>query len=264
MIWLMSVVREKKKKCNDAPGAEPCWSDTSLIWLIPSLSLWWVFGGAGASISLINPSPPLYTRDGEILQRDPGRQLRKQLSSPPPTRSSPRISRGFGRTRLFLEPSGGAFDKRAPSMAEPPGNRASGFRPALIGGLHRVTAAGHLPDRLTSSRPLSIPRIPTGPCAPPPALPTALLKRRHRQRFLISGTDCHASARNSDPAESSRGWLECYRWIYGSKCDGVDLKDHVWHPRCSSGEHCEAKYQYIHIKSSVKYKLIVYFWRWDT
>lgn len=155
-------------------------------------------GGAGASVSLINPSPPLYTRDGEILQRDPGRQLCKQLSSPPPTRSSPRISRGFGRTRLFLEPSGGAFDKRAPSMAEPPGNRASGFRPALIGGLHRVTAAGHLPDRLTSSRPLSIPRIPT--------LPTALLKRRHRQRFLISGTDCHASARNSDPAsESSRG-----------------------------------------------------------
>lgn len=145
---------------------------------------------------------------GEILQRDPGRQLRKQHSSPPPTRSSPRISRGFGRTRLFLEPSGGAFDKRAPSMAEPPGNGASGFRPALIGGLHRVTAAGHLPDRLTSSRPLSIPRIPTGPCAPlqPLLSPTALLKRRHRQCFLISGTDCHASARNSDPAsESSRG-----------------------------------------------------------
>lgn len=65
----------RRKKCNDASGAEPCQRNTSLISLISSLSLW----SARASISLINPSL-LYIRDRKILQRDLGHQLHKHIS----------------------------------------------------------------------------------------------------------------------------------------------------------------------------------------
>lgn len=98
-------------------------------------------------------------------------------------------------------------------MAEPPGNRASGFRPALIGGLHRVTAAGHLPDRLP---PLSIPRIPIAPastllCSPKQTgiafLSLAwIVTRQHATLTLLQ-------------VQSSL--TEYYRWIYGYKWDGV-------------------------------------------
>lgn len=65
------------------------------------------------SALLIHP----YIRDRKILQCDLGHHppQTNTLPKPFPLSSSPRIpSRGFRRIKLFLEPSGGAFDKRVP------------------------------------------------------------------------------------------------------------------------------------------------------
>lgn len=81
------------------------------IWVCPS-----------SPHSPINPAP-LYNRDQKTLQCDPGHQLPKHTScpSPLPVTRTPRISEGFGHTRRFLEPSGGAFYKSGPPWQSLPG-----------------------------------------------------------------------------------------------------------------------------------------------
>lgn len=102
-------------------------------------------------------------------------------------------------------------------MTETPGNRASGFRPALIGGLHQVTAAGHLPDRLAPSHP-----HPSHSHRPLHLLSSALL---NRHRCLIFGMACNGSGQHAalTLVQVLSSLTEYYRWIYGFKWDGEEV-----------------------------------------
>lgn len=109
-----------------------------------------------------------YIRDRKILQGDLGHQPPQTNTHPRPSprSSSPRIlSRGFGRIRLFLEPSGGAFDKRALPWQSP-----LGIGPADLGQLWLVAYTGSQPLGICQTdshptTPLPIPCIPTAPAS---------------------------------------------------------------------------------------------------
>lgn len=139
-------------------------------------SLWSPLQVFGAQVPraalLIHP----YIRHRKILQGDPGHQppqTNTHTHTPPslPPSVSPRIlSRGFGGIRVFLEPSGRAFDKRAPPWQSP-----LGIRPADLGQLWLVAYNG--------SQPLGIcqtdPHPPTSSYPSPPLhLSSALLDRQ--------------------------------------------------------------------------------------
>lgn len=80
----------------------------------------------------------MYIRDRKMLQCDSGHQLYKH--NPSPASPSRRINWGFGCTRQFLEPSGGAFDNRAPRWQSP-----LGIGPADLGQLWLVAYTGSQP-----------------------------------------------------------------------------------------------------------------------
>lgn len=101
--------------------------------VISVLSIWTTI----ALISLINQHL-MYIRDRKMLQCDSGHQLYKH--SPSPAIPSQRINWGFGWTRQFLEPSGGAFDNRAPRWQSP-----LGIGPADLGQLWLVAYTGSQP-----------------------------------------------------------------------------------------------------------------------
>lgn len=155
-------------------------------------------------------------RDRMILQCDLGHQPPQTNThlKPSPTRSSPGIlSRGFGGIRLFLEPSGGVFDKRAPSTTEPP----LGIGPEDLGQLWLVAYTGSQPLGIcqTDSHPPT-PGL-SHPCRP--CIFSLLLSKADRPRFFIFGMACHGSGRNAsltlDLIQSCL--TECNKWIYGSK-----------------------------------------------
>ena len=79
-------------------------------------------------------------------------------SRPPPMTCTPRINRGFGHIRQFLEPSGGAFYKSVPPWQSPPG-----IGPADLGQLWLVAYTGSQPlgicQRHSCPHPLPLPHI---------------------------------------------------------------------------------------------------------
>lgn len=96
-----------------------------------------------------------------MLQCDPGHLLHKHTSRPsPPMTYTPRIIGGFGHTRQFLEPSGGAFYKSGPPWQSLPG-----IGPADLGQLWLVAYTGSQPlgicQRDSCPHPLSVPLVPT-------------------------------------------------------------------------------------------------------
>lgn len=96
-------------------------------------------------------------------------------ATPPPMTRTPRINGGFGHTRQFLEPSGGAFYKSVPPWQSLPG-----IGPADLGQLWLVAYTGSQPlgicQRHSRPHPLPLPHIHTSLlCSPKQTDPAIFL-----------------------------------------------------------------------------------------
>lgn len=115
------------------------------------------------SASLIRPA----SRGRRLCYRGNAGQQQLQTNTgtshalPSPCHSPWILNEGFRHIRVFPQPSGGALrNTKGPTMTNPAGRKAEGFRAALIGGLHRVTATGPLPDSTAPSHlPLSLDQV---------------------------------------------------------------------------------------------------------
>lgn len=89
-------------------------------------------------------------------------------ATPPPMTRTPRINGGFGHTRQFLEPSGGAFYKSVPPWQSLPG-----IGPADLGQLWLVAYTGSQPLGICQTHscphPLPLPHIHTSLLCSPKA-----------------------------------------------------------------------------------------------